>query len=435
MANKAKGFTIVAGKRESGAPYWLARGTRDRRQIRREFDNRADALAFAEKQNSEINGTIPKQSHLLTHLSPEQLHAAEAVVLQLQRDFPGAGILDLIDYYRALAGSVPPSEASKAGAALQRLKERFPQTTVAFACDWFASNYQPPKNSITLTIALEHYLADAARRHSKHSLSTPQFNRVGYAMAEFERYYTGEEAISSFTTTQLHDYLKETTKGKDGGAFSNKTWVNRRGYLTAFFEFCRQERWIETNPASGIRTYKKRALAKPAPALLTVAEAKSIMEYLETFQGGRLVPFWSLCLFAGIRPDWDNGEISKIEPAHFDLANSELKLPADITKTHRARLVRLQPNLVKWLKRYPLDRYPIICANFKKLHLKTRKHFALGHDVLRHTYCSMLVGKFRSVADAALQAGNSEGVLWSSYMNLVAQKDAEAFWGISPKVR
>ncbi len=432
MANKAKGFSVVAGKRDSGSLYWLARGTRDRRQIRREFDNRADALAFAEKQNSENNGTPSKQSYLLTHLTSEQIHAAEAVVLQLQRDHPGVGLLELMDYYRFLSRSLTPEEASTVVTAGHRLKEKFPQTSLAFACDWFVSHYQPPRNSITLRIALEHYLADVERRHNKHTLSLPQFTRIGYAMDGLEKHIGGDEPISSFTTIRLQDYLKETTKGKEGAAFSNKTWVNRRGYLTAFFEYCLQEHWIETNPASGIRSYKKRAFAKPAPEVLSAASAEKLMKHVETLQNGRLIPFYALCLFAGIRPDWDNGEISKISPSHFDFAARELKLPAKITKTKRARLVKLQPNLVSWLTRYPLERFPIICTNFRKIHLATRRHFSLGHDVLRHTYCSMLVGKFRSVADAALQAGNSEGVLWSSYLNLAPQEDAEKFWRIYP---
>ncbi|WP_438480870.1 tyrosine-type recombinase/integrase [Oleiharenicola lentus] len=284
-----------------------------------------------------------------------------------------------------------------------------------------------------MRIALEHYLADAERRRIKNSLSEPQFQRIGYAMTELEKYFGSEEPLANFTTTRLHDYLKETTKGKDGGAFSNKTWMNRRGYLTAFFEFCIQERWIDKNPASAIRTYKKKSLSKAAPAVLTIQRAQTLMAFLESFKEGRLVPFYALCLFAGIRPDWDNGEISKLLPEHFDLVNRQLKLPAEITKTKRARLVQLQPNLVAWLKRFPLNKFPIICANFRKLHIGVRKQFALEHDVLRHTYCSMLVGKYRSVSDAALQAGNSEGVIWSNYLNLTPQKEAEKFWDIIPK--
>jgi len=45
----------------------------------------------------------------------------------------------------------------------------------------------------------------------------------------------------------------------------------------------------------------------------------------------------------------------------------------------------------------------------------------------------MLVGKSRRVGDAALQAGNTETVMWESYLNLVSQPAADQFWNIMPK--
>ena len=42
------------------------------------------------------------------------------------------------------------------------------------------------------------------------------------------------------------------------------------------------------------------------------AEAPTMMEYFETFEGGRWVPYFALCLFAGIRPGVPEGEISKL---------------------------------------------------------------------------------------------------------------------------
>ena len=59
--------------------------------------------------------------------------------------------------------------------------------------------------------------------------------------------------------------------------------------------------------------------------------------------------------------------------------------------------------------------------------------FNLGHDVLRHTYVSMLVGAFRSVGDAALQAGNSEAIIRRYYLDLQSEEEADEFWRICPK--
>ena len=57
----------------------------------------------------------------------------------------------------------------------------------------------------------------------------------------------------------------------------------------------------------------------------------------------------------------------------------------------------------------------------------------ITHDVLRHTFISMFVAKFRSVGEAALQAGNSEGIIRRHYLDLKSKEEAEEFWGILPQ--
>lgn len=381
MANKAKGFVLVADKRPSGELFWLVRGTIGGKQLRREFSDRTAALAFAEQKNSELHGHVADHAPVVTRLSPLEVRDAEVALAQLSHEFPGLRLHDLVEYHRELAGTFNLEEAKKIGPAIRRLKARYPAASVAAALDWLVANYRPPKSQLTLKIALEHYLGDAARRYDKGSLSKPQFDRIGYAMAQLEAHFGRDELLANLTTANLQDFLKATTRGKDGSrTYSNKTWVNRRGYLTAFAEYCRQEGWIENNPASGIRNYRKQDFNRPAPAILSVEQAAKLMAYLETYEGGRLVPFYALCLFAGIRPDWDNGEISKLRPEHFDLQHRQLKLPATITKTHKPRIVVLQPNLIKWLRAYPLTKMPITFVGFETLHVRARRAHNLGHD-------------------------------------------------------
>lgn len=436
MTKKSKGFVLAAYTRPSGEPYWIVRGTIGGKQLRPEFSDRTEALAFAEQKNSELHGHAADHAPVVTRLSPSAVRDAEVAFAQLSHEFPDLKLHDLVEYYRGLAATFNLDEAKRIGPAIKRLKTKYPDANVAAAVDWLVANYRPPKNTLTLEKALEHYLADVARRHDTGSLSKPQFDRIGYAMTQLETHFGSKEPLANLTTARLQEFMKETTHGKDGSStFSNKTWVNRRGYLTAFAEYCRQEGWLDDNPASGIRNFKKKDMPKPKPAILSVEQATKLMADLETYEGGRLVPFYALCLFAGIRPDWDNGEISKLKPEHFDLAQRQLTLPSEITKTHRTRIVVLQPNLLKWLRAYPLMQMPITFVGFETLHVRARQRHKLGHDVLRHTYCSMLVGKYRSVADTALQAGNSESVMWSSYLNLVTQPVANKFWRIVPKRR
>lgn len=351
MPATTRGFVLSAAKRPSGAPYWLVRGSRNGRQIRREFDNRPDALVFAEQQNSELNGVAPTQSPQLTHLSAEQLHAAEAAIQQLAREFPGVKLLDLVDYHRDLSASFTLEEARRIGPAIKRLRSKYPDARLDAAVNWLVANYRPPKSSLTLRVALEHYAADVQRRHESRSLSKPQFARIGYAMDELETFFGGDEPLAHLTTPRLQDFLQATTHGKNGAAFSNKTWNNRRGYLTSFFDYCRKEHWTDVNAATEIKNYQKKDMPrKPLPAVLTAKHAATLMHHLETFQNGRLVPFYAVCLFAGVRPDWDNGEITKVTLEMFKFRHRILKLPGEITKTGKPRDTKLQPNLMAWLE-------------------------------------------------------------------------------------
>ena len=52
---------------------------------------------------------------------------------------------------------------------------------------------------------------------------------------------------------------------------------------------------------------------------------------------------------------------------------------------------------------------------------------------MRHTFISMFVAKFRSMGEAALQAGNSETIIRKHYLDLKSTEEAEQFFGVLPR--
>jgi len=251
---------------------------------------------------------------------------------------------------------------------------------------------------------------------------------VGRELSRVEAHFAPTTPLANLDQIALQEFLRTSC----GDSFSNKTWNNRRGYLTAFFNFCRQEGWLDQNPARGLRVYRKQDLAHRTPVILRLEAARTLMAAVEEVEGGRLVPYFVLGLFCGIRPDWNDGEMHRFTPENLKIGDKKIKLRAEQTKTKKARETTLQPNVLDWLAAYPLEQFPLRAINHRKLLKKIRLRFQLAHDVLRHTYCSMLVGKFRSVGDASLQAGNSEDIIWSDYLDLVDQTEAGLFWEIRP---
>jgi integrase len=145
------------------------------------------------------------------------------------------------------------------------------------------------------------------------------------------------------------------------------------------------------------------------------------------------VPYFALCLFAGIRPGVPNGEITKLRPHAVDLNAGIISISAEVSKVREPRQVTIQPNLAAWLRAYPLEKYPIIVGNFKKRRERFAKKFKLSHDVMRHSFISMFVAKFRSIGEAAIQAGNSEGIIRRHYLDLKSAEEAEDYWSILPQ--
>ena len=73
--------------------------------------------------------------------------------------------------------------------------------------------------------------------------------------------------------------------------------------------------------------------------------------------------------------------------------------------------------------------------NFDKRMKAIRKKFKLGYDVLRHTFITFHVAKFKSVGATSLQAGNFEAIVIvrRHYLKVVAENEAKQFWGIKPE--
>jgi integrase len=167
---------------------------------------------------------------------------------------------------------------------------------------------------------------------------------------------------------------------------------------------------------------------------LSTQQASDLMAHFEQFEGGRWVPYFALCLFAGIRPGVPNGEITKIRPADVNLDTGIISISAEASKVREPRRITIQPNLAAWLRAYPLSKFPIVVGDFQKRRAKFRDQFHLTHDVLRHTYISMHVAKFRSIGEAAIQAGNSESIIRRHYLDLKSPAEGADFFGIVPKL-
>ena len=121
------------------------------------------------------------------------------------------------------------------------------------------------------------------------------------------------------------------------------------------------------NPIDRVPHYRGIGHRRGSAPTLTAEQCAEIMQWAEENHGGALVPFIALCLFAGIRPDLYEGEISKLDPKDVRLDTGVIHIEPEVSKVRMKRNITIQPNLAAWLKAYPLDEFPIMPVGFKRL--------------------------------------------------------------------
>jgi site-specific recombinase XerD len=120
-----------------------------------------------------------------------------------------------------------------------------------------------------------------------------------------------DRAVSTLTSENLTTFCER-------GKSALKTYDNRRSILSTFFKFGFQKSWIVRNPVEKI-PYYRIAYRRGTTRTLNAAQAQDLMVFGENNEEGRLVPFFALCLFAGIRPCIRTGEITKLKPKDINL--------------------------------------------------------------------------------------------------------------------
>jgi len=153
-----------------------------------------------------------------------------------------------------------------------------------------------------------------------------------------------DQPVSQFTGEKLLPFIER-------GRPTLKTYNNRRSLVSNFFRYAVQHGWAAENPVEKTPYYRVAHLRGSAKTI-SAERAAALMDYLETYMGGTLVPYFSLCLFAGVRPCFKTGEISKLQPESVMLDTRAIHIEPSVSKVRMKRVVTIQPNLAAWLSAY-----------------------------------------------------------------------------------
>lgn len=384
---------------EKGITYTTFRlvGRVNGQRIRKQFQERAEAEGEKNRLEVEAANAATVVRTVATHLTPEQVRTSETL-FSLTPD-PLAAVQWYLANYRPPATEMPIADTLEAGTVVKQ-----------GAASAFLADRKP-------------HVRPPAYRDYEHTL-----NALG---EKFPR-----RSVGSLKTEEIATWLGSLGVGK-------KTFNNQRGNLNAFFRFCvaKPRQWATENPVADIAKFR---ITRGLPEILTPEKCAELMAYVETYRGGPrsklpagcLAPYFALCLFGGLRPSVPHGEVWKLAQHNpgklIDLELGVIRITPEVSKVKSIRQVKIRPALAAWLTRYPIDKFRLIPTNAQALITDVRKRFALGDDVLRHSFISAHVAKWKSLGEAALEAGNSEAMIRKHYLNMLTDAQADAFWAIMP---
>jgi hypothetical protein len=298
--NDAK-LNVTRFENRNGAVSWRVDGRLNGLRVRKNFKTREEA--GAEKAAHEIRA-LQNASGLRpigTALTEDQVREAEAV-------------------FRRLAGQKHP---------------------LSFYVDYTLANHREPEQQKQLADAITEYVASKTREYEQGHISSHQIRRIRWELKRFEKHFP-RKSVAELTVPNIVTYLEL-------GQRSLKTFNNRRGALSTFFKFSYVRGWIAENPIPRVPQHRIRQRRGQAQTL-SVAQAREFMEFIEGHEGGRWVPYYALCLFAGIRPGVPRGEISKLQPDAVRLDEGVIVISPEVSKVREPRKVVIQPNLAAWLR-------------------------------------------------------------------------------------
>lgn len=202
---------------------------------------------------------------------------------------------------------------------------------------------------------------------------------------KFRAYWRGRE-LSSVRGSELSDWL---FSHRD---LSPRSLRNLWDSVRNFLSWCKSaRRWILEVPSVDRRLFPRVQAARVE--IWSCAEAEAALRWIEE-RHPRLVPFFALRLFAGLR----TSEASKMRWEWIDFERRTIRVPAEICKTRDDWLILPQylpdggATVFAWLAAYrPFSRgretVPSPCT---KTQMRISAACGWKTNVLRHTFATML---------------------------------------------
>lgn len=380
-----KSFPTVYGYEKQGREYFLVDGRSKRwgLSIRKNFNNRTDALGYAH----ELETQISQNGKPVTEQARYQSSHVEKMIERLGER--GKTLDDCVNFYFLHLEQ-------------ETLRQIVPR--IGELCD----NWYQNKRDSTLRPLKKKTLNELKSYH------------------KFIKDHFGQ--LKPF---EVNRKLVEGVYAKLPNSNVTKRQKNR--YVRQFFNWCKDEGFCSGNPTNGIKITVK----KSEVTILTPSQVSELLRLVET-KFPEMVGFYVLCVFAGLRPSesqrvsWDNINFEGKEI----YVNSEGKTGArrfilENKKTQDTDALWVWLNHFKSIRGdQPLN--PTTNHEGTQKKIRSAVGFQWSQDVLRHSFGTYYYNLTHDLGKVVHDMGNSETICKRHYVREVANVATKEFWSLRP---
>ncbi len=175
------------------------------------------------------------------------------------------------------------------------------------------------------------------------------------------------------------------------------------------------------------------------PLIWTPAEFSEILNSTRS----QLIPYLAIAGFAGVRTQ----EIHNLDWSQIDLDRKQIKIDSAQAKTRARRIVPLCDAATAWLKPHQKSEGKVVHYSYAGKHsivisrdiMRRREidgvnsKFIWKRNGLRHSFISYQLALTKKVHEIAMDAGNSENIIFKNYRELVTEEEAKHWFSIFPE--
>lgn len=251
--------------------------------------------------------------------------------------------------------------------------------------------------------------------------------------------------ISSVTGKQIEEYIRGLkTLGSDEKkrrSLSGRTQNNIRRLVSTLFKFAIKRGYLpkDHDEISGV---EKATVDSGEIEVFSPAELQKLFAACQTPVKERgkwrtreeMIPYLAVAAFCGLRA----AEIMRLDWSEIHLTGAEkfVEVTAGKAKTASRRTVPITDNCAAWLERYAKPSGPVINLSRADkqlfLYLAEKSGVPWKHNGLRHSFISYRLAVVKDVGQVSLEAGNSPGMVFKHYRQLVRESEAQEWFGIVP---